>query len=256
MHLARHHHLASALLVTTVLACSKSDSSSARYAEDEEEEVVPVPATQPTYRPPAPLMTARREQMERQEQMEREATSAPTEDTGRTDAAITLSDEQIVSVLAAMDERSIELAKLASARSQSHFVQNYAAMVVAHRQDSQNKRQRFVERARMTPQPSETSLGQSEDMKKDYDALKGKSGKGFDTAFVDTVMENEREALQFIDDQALVAVKSAELKTLIENARASLDSDIKATKDLKIALERNLDQAPPKKKPAPVPPGV
>lgn len=253
MVLVRSRYLASVLFVVAATACSKSDSSSVRYVEEQEEEAQPVRTPPKPYTPPAPLMTARREQMERE--MERERSETRPTVTAQTDAAMTMSDEQIVSILAALDERSIELAKLASARSKSQYVQNYAAMVIAHREDAQNKRQRFIERANMAPQPSETSLTHSEDMKKDYDALKGKSGKGFNEAFVETVMENEREALQFIDDQALINVKSAELKTLIQNARASLDSDIKATKDLKIVLDRNLDQAP-KKKPAPVPPGV
>ncbi len=240
-----------AAVFASSVACSKSEDSSARYAE-EVQEVTPVSAPRPSAPSPAPQMTAR------QDHTEQTPARAPEDEEGRTDAAMTISDEQIVAVLSAMEERDIELAKLAAARSKSQLVQNYAAMVIAHRKDAMSKRRGLVEQAGMTPQPSETSLVKSEDMQEDFDALKGKTGRGFDMAFVEVMMENQREALSFIDDQALVSVKSAPLKSLVQSSRSSIDSDFTSTQDLKRMLEQGPVQKPkqPEPKPEPAPPGV
>ena len=248
MRFASRRTLALAALLVSAAACSRSDDSSARFVE-EERDVAAVTSPRPATRAPPPQMTA---MSERNEPTPAENEQGTEGQGGRTDAALSLNDDQILAVLSAIEERDIELAKLAAARSKSQLVQNYAAMVIAHRKSAMSTRQGFVDSASMTPSPSETSLAKTEDMQADFDALKRKSGKGFDMAYVEAAIENERDALTFIDDQALASVSSLPLKLLVQSARTAIQNDFTATQDLKRMLEQGPVQQPKK----PTPPGV
>jgi putative membrane protein len=169
----------------------------------------------------------------------------PTGDTSRTDAGMQMNDEQIIAIISAMDQKGIEVSKLVSTRSKNKDVKTFASSMAQKGQDWKNKRQKVTQKMGVTPQPTEKSDTITKAMKDDSDALKQKSGAELDQAYVDLVIMDLKQGLDFIDNQAMGNVKNADLKASIEEMRPMMATQLQNAED----LGKKIREAPPQKEP-------
>lgn len=181
----------------------------------------------------------------------RAESSIQPSDTTRTDAAMALTDEQILAVLDASRAKQIEEAKLTLERSKNKNVRAFAEAVLKKNQESKDKQQALAQKTGIVGQPSERAATVKLASQTDLDALEANRGAELDRAFVELVMQDIKQESDFIDNHALPNVQRTELKTLVEELRTTLALQLSDADALADKL-----RGPETKKRSPVKPGA
>jgi predicted outer membrane protein len=146
------------------------------------------------------------------------------------------SDGQILTVLAALDRREVELSRLVERRSANASVRAYASGILARRNQATVDRQKYATYANTSFQRIERAGAVREATSESVGDLSGLSGHEFDEEYLDAVIQSKEETIEFIDNQALVRAIDPRLRAMLRSQRRTTERELRAAEALRDRL--------------------
>jgi predicted outer membrane protein len=144
---------------------------------------------------------------------------------------------EILTVMAALDRREIQLARLATRRARSPQVRDLAASLLVRRDAGTFDRQEYASAAKVSYRPTPEAAAVLEDTNDSLDDLRARPSREFDEAFLDAIVDDKEEALEFLDNQALEADADPALQGLLRAYRRAISRELEATERVRDRLE-------------------
>jgi putative membrane protein len=190
-------HATAFLLALTVVACSSSDET----AENQNAEQTTPPAA--TQTPPA---------------------AAP------------MSEPEIAHIAVTANTLDAEGGEMARTKASNAEVKQFAQTMVTDHTNSNKEANALAQRLNLTPADNQTSdqmKAQHEQAKAD---LQSKSGAEFDRAYIAHEVTMHQQVLNALDQQLIPNAQNAELRSLLEKARAMVQSHLQRAQELQTKL--------------------
>ena len=149
---------------------------------------------------------------------------------------IALSDEQIAAITGAANRGEVEQSKLAQSKTKDPKVKKFAAMMITHHGEANQKQIELLKKQHLTPEESPTSTQLTSESSRLLESLKSMTGAEFDRAYVDAQVKEHTALLDAMDTKLLPAVKNADLKADITAMRAKLEGHLKEAQSLQKSL--------------------
>lgn len=166
---------------------------------------------------------------------------------GRTDSAAKMgagtntnapmTDPKIMSALTATNAGEVAVAKLAEQKATDPDVKSFARMMVSDHEAMLKKGGELGKQLNIVPaagEKAEDVTDQANDIKKD---LEGKTGKDFDKAYVDKMVDAHQNALNLLNT-ASTSANNAELKTMLTTAIPKVQAHLDRAKQLQAKLNK------------------
>jgi putative membrane protein len=132
-----------------------------------------------------------------------------------------IGDAEIIGTIGTVDANVIEAAKLATTKAKSQEVHDYAKMLLADHQRSQQAGLRLAKQLHIAPiLPADSSITRNH--KQEMDQLNLISASAFDKAFVQYMVADHKMILNKIDAVLLPAASHLQLKRFIRNLEPTL----------------------------------
>lgn len=164
--------------------------------------------------------------------------AAPAADTTPTGAAPagTLTDAQIVDILAAANEVDARSGELAQASASDARVKHYGAQLTTDHTGANRAGAELASRLGIAPEPNATSAKFREDAERNRGVLQRESGAEFDRVFLENEIEYHSMMLQAVDSTLLPAVTNPELRSHIQGIRPVVEAHLQQARQLQTAL--------------------
>jgi len=133
-----------------------------------------------------------------------------------------LGDGEIAAITDAANSAEIEQGRLARDKAKDPRVRDFAAMMVDHHGEAQKDQQKL----NVEPTASADSKRMQDDAEAALKALKQKSGKEFDRAYLQLQIEEHRKVLSALNDQLLPSAKDGKLEAYLENIKPKVESHL------------------------------
>lgn len=146
-------------------------------------------------------------------------------------------DGQILSTLAALDRREVELSELARRRSGSRDVQAFASNLIKSRRRTIVEREGYIEHTNASFQRAAYATDVREDTSETVEDLRERAGSDFDAEYLDAIVRSKEETLDFIDNQALDRATDTRLQKSLRAQRARTERELEAAKALRDRVE-------------------
>lgn len=150
----------------------------------------------------------------------------------------TLSDAEITAVTSAANNGEIEMAQLAKKNATNNDVKNFAAMMITHHQDAENKGKTVATKAKITPSENDDSSHLKSDVSTTIASLKNQKGKDFDKAYMESQVKAHKDVLDMIDNKLIPAAQNAELKTHLAEVRKSVAMHLAKAEEIQQKLDK------------------
>jgi putative membrane protein len=133
-----------------------------------------------------------------------------------------LDDAEIAAITEAANSAEIEQGRLAREKARDPRVRDFAAMMVDHHGQAQKDQQKL----NLEPTASADSKRMQGDAEDALKALKQKSGREFDRAYLQLQIEEHRKVLSALNDQLLPSAKDAKLEAYLEDIKPKVESHL------------------------------
>ncbi|MGH7230810.1 MAG: DUF4142 domain-containing protein [Nitrospiraceae bacterium] len=143
----------------------------------------------------------------------------------------TLTDANILAILEATSFHTIEESKLAQQRATNPDVRLLASRLTQDHQALQEQSSNVASRLNVTPALPAGERALSIKNQDSMDALKQKSGDAFDEAYLEHRIQMHEKVLDRLDE-ASMNVQSADVRTLLAQARAGIQANLKTAREL------------------------
>lgn len=146
------------------------------------------------------------------------------------------SDPQIAMIAVTADTVDINAGKLASEKSSSPRVKEFADLMVRDHTSVNEQATALAKKLNVTPEESATSRSLASNGEKMLSKLKKLNGADFDKAYVDNEVNYHEQVLDAVDKILIPNAQNAQLKSLLESARPIFVSHLAHAKDLQSSL--------------------
>jgi putative membrane protein len=133
-----------------------------------------------------------------------------------------LDDAEIAAITDAANGAEIEQGRLARQKAKDPRVRDFASMMVDHHGEARREQQKLS----LEPSENADSKRMQADARDALKALKGKSGKEFDQAYLQLQIEEHRKVLRALTDELLPSVKDSKLQAYLENIKPKVESHL------------------------------
>jgi len=147
-----------------------------------------------------------------------------------------LTDSQILYVLHAANVSEIEQARMAQTKAQNARVKRFAAMMLEDHGQADAKANEVAKKTQSSLAPSQTSERLESDAKQLSSKVAAQQGSDFDRAYIDAQVKGHRAVLQSIDRELLPAVRSTEVKDLVQTVRAKVEGHLTEAEQIQKGL--------------------
>lgn len=144
---------------------------------------------------------------------------------------------EILTVMAALDRREIQLARLATRRARSPQVRDLAASLLVRRDAGTFDRQEYASAAKVSYRQTPEAAAVLDDTTESLDELRRRPSAEFDEAFLDAIVGDKEEALEFLDNQALDTDTDPQLQDLLRAYRRTISRELEAAERVRNRLE-------------------
>jgi len=147
-----------------------------------------------------------------------------------------LSDDQILYVLHAANLAEMEQARLAQKQGKNGRVKRFAAMMLKHHGEADAKGTDVAKKTNASLTPSATSNRLESDAKQVSSNIATQKGADFDRVYIDGQVKEHRALLDAIDREFLPAVRSSDVKELLQTVRARVESHLQEAEQIQKGL--------------------
>jgi putative membrane protein len=151
-------------------------------------------------------------------------------------SSTSLSDDQILYVLHAANLAEMDQARMAQKKAKNGRVKRFAGMMLKDHGEADAKGNDVAKKVNASLAPSETSKRLESDAKQVSSNIATPKGADFDRAYIDGQVKEHRALLEAIDREFLPAVRSSDLKELLQTVRASVDNHLKEAEQIQKGL--------------------
>jgi putative membrane protein len=147
-----------------------------------------------------------------------------------------LNDGQIAGITAAAHKGEIEAAKLARKQSKNAKVKKFAQMMLKQHTMALKTETNLASKAGITPSDSDQSQQITQANSDLAQKLQGLSGKEFDQAYVQAMVEGHQKVLDTIDNTLIPAAQNDQLKAQLQKERSVVETHLDHAKKLNDSL--------------------
>ncbi len=126
------------------------------------------------------------------------------------------SDEQILKILEASNDKEIEESKAAMDKLVDKDVKAFAKMMTEHHADAKKKQEALIEKTKLKPADAADATKLMDATKIEVEKLSKLSGADLDKAYVELMLSDHKTTLDDLDKKIIPAIKNADLKTAVE----------------------------------------
>jgi putative membrane protein len=143
-----------------------------------------------------------------------------------------LSDAEILQVVITANSADSAAGALATTQAKTASVKDFGKTMVKDHGNLNDKAQQLTQSASLTPQTSETSRQVQDKADEEMNDLKGKTGAGFDTAYVNHEVQSHQAVLDQLDQTLIPSAQNADLKQFLQNERSTVAAHLDRIKQL------------------------
>ena len=169
----------------------------------------------------------------KKESAETEATEAKTPETT---AAPALTDGNIVAMILMANKMDVENAKMALDNTKTQAVRAFATQMAADHTAAMKQEDDLADKLGMKPEDNDASRQLETSSDATRKTIEGSKGPGFDKAYIDNEVVAHQAVLDLLDKTLIPGATNAELKSLLENTRAIVDSHLTHAKSVQAGL--------------------
>lgn len=151
-----------------------------------------------------------------------------------------LTDEQIAAITDAANTAEISEAKIAQGKSKDADVKRFAAMMISHHSQAQQKQAKL----KLKTADSGVATTLQTDAASTLNTLKTSTGRDFDKAYVSSQVDAHQKVLDTINDKLLPNVKNPELKAYLDEVKSRVEQHLKEARQLQHNLNSKTDSTP------------
>ena len=152
-------------------------------------------------------------------------------------AAMDLSDAQILEVTHAANRGEIEQDRLAQAKGRDAEVKKVAARMIEEHAEADDSGVALAKAVGLMPASSATSLALEADCRNATNALKTETGADFDRRYAEAQVKERRALLEVLEDKLLPSAKNANLKAYLAQVQGKVAAQLQRAQ----ALQGELD---------------
>jgi putative membrane protein len=156
----------------------------------------------------------------------------------RRDAAVTLTDAQILQVTHTANAGEVAQAKDALARTKDPRVKAFATMMMKDHSDADAEGIKVARGASITPAASAESLLLESEAKTAMSDVDTKSGADFDKAYVDAQVKGHKGVLDLLDQKLIPMASNPDVRGYLAEVRPKVAMHLQHAKDLQSALSK------------------
>jgi putative membrane protein len=127
-----------------------------------------------------------------------------------------LTDPEIASVAVAANQIDINYATIAKAKSKNADILKFAATMATDHQSVIDQAVALVKKLGVTPKDNDVSKKLNSDAETTKKMLNGKTGAGFDKAYIDNEVSYHKAVIETVQNVLIPQSQNAELKALLE----------------------------------------
>ena len=141
--------------------------------------------------------------------------------------AATLTDDEIVAVVATANTAEINAGKLAKSNGYKKEVREFAEMMISDHRKMDAEMGKLAVKLKLNPTPSDLSAGLKADADEAMEDLKiAPKGPIFDKEYVASQLVMHQQVLETFNNDLIPNARNSELKKLLEKARAKIQSHL------------------------------
>jgi len=125
-------------------------------------------------------------------------------------------DEQILKILEAANDKEIEESAAAQDKLGDKDAKAFAKMMLEHHADAKKKQDALIKKIKLEPADAPDAKKLKDATKEEVEKLKKLSGADLDKAYVELMWKDHKTTLEDLDKKIIPAIKNAELKTAVE----------------------------------------
>jgi putative membrane protein len=160
-----------------------------------------------------------------------------TADDVPSNAAMDLSDAQILEVTQAANRGEIEQDRLAQAKGRDAEVKTIAARMIEEHAAAEDSGVALAKAVGLLPASSATSLALEADCRNATNALETEAGADFDRRYAEAQVKERRALLEVLEDKLLPSAKNADLKGYLAEARGKVAAQLQRVQALQGELQ-------------------
>jgi putative membrane protein len=143
-----------------------------------------------------------------------------------------LSESEIASIVTTIHQGEIDQGNAGLSRANSTAVRDFAQMLVTDHTNGRNSAQSVFSRLNITPMSNETSRMLQSGSQQTISALNTYAGSAFDRTFVQAQVDGHQWVLNTLDNILIPSAVSPDVRTLLQNQRASVSRHLDHARSL------------------------
>jgi len=147
-----------------------------------------------------------------------------------------LTDANIAQIVLTANEGDIENAKYALRKTQSDAVKAFANQMITDHTSLNQQAKDLATRLNLTPEKNDTSHQLEESVETTRKGLDDKKGADFDKAYIDNEVTLHQNVLDMLDKTLIPGASNADLKSLLEKARPTIQAHLDHAKHVQSTL--------------------
>ena len=148
-----------------------------------------------------------------------------------------LSDGEIYAIEDAANTGEIQMAEIARKQATSAQAKNFAAMMLTHHREAENKLKALAKKENLTMKDDDVSNKLKSDVQSMVSDLRTKKGRDFDTTYIDDQVTAHRSVLDIIDNQLLPSAQNPEVKSLVTESRRVVADHLQKAEDIQSKMQ-------------------
>jgi putative membrane protein len=149
-----------------------------------------------------------------------------------------LTEPQIAMITELANTAEVEQGKLAQTKAKNASVKKFAAMMVKHHTEAKTEQSKLFKQLSLTPTQSQDANVLKDGADRTLGTLRGADGAAFDTAYIDSQVDEHQKVLDTIDQKLLPAAKSEDLVNGLKKMRDTVESHLKEAKSIQAELSK------------------
>jgi putative membrane protein len=151
-------------------------------------------------------------------------------------APVPLTDQEIFKVIDLANTGEVDQAKLAQTKAKNTKVKNFAAKMISHHGKAKEKGSKLSTKLGVAPAESTASTQLKSDAEAMMLTLKSAPAGDFDETYINGQVQEHQKVLAALDEKLIPNAKDAELKALLQEMRATVESHLKEAAQIEAEL--------------------
>ena len=152
------------------------------------------------------------------------------------DDTVQLSPGQVVMITELANNAEIEQGKLAQTKAKSASVRKFAQMMVKHHSEAKTEQTQLYRDLGLAAAQSQAATSLKESADRTTSSLRGSTGSAFDTAYMDSQVQEHQDLLDTIDHQLLPAASDERLVNGLKKMRGTVQAHLTEARTIQAEL--------------------